>query len=138
MRSSNGLRRARFGVLPALVVASACAGGATGLDGPVHGEWGGEGVSLVIAESGGFVEFDCAHGRFGAILHEETRFTASGTWAREGGPVFGDGFPSLPAVYEGTSFGRRLVFTVHVQGERHPFGPFIVLRGEEPLLRKCL
>jgi hypothetical protein len=138
MRSSNRLRRARFGVLPVLVVASACAGGATGLDGPIRGEWGGEGVSLVIAESGGSVEFDCAHGRFGPVLLEESRFTASGTWAREGGPVFGDGFQSLPAVYEGASFGRRLVFTVQVQGERHPFGPFTVLREEEPLLRKCL
>jgi hypothetical protein len=138
MSPSNRLGRARLGVLPALLIALACGGGSTGLDGPIRGEWGGEGVSLVIAQSEGSVEFDCAHGRFGPLLLEEGRFTAAGTWTREGGPVFGDGPPPLAAVYEGVSFGRRLVFTVHVQGETRAFGPFTVLRGEEPLLRKCL
>lgn len=132
--------RMRGAVVTAMTLGAivSCTGAATGPDGRLVGEWGGVGAAFVAADSGGSVEFDCAHGTFAPLFAEDGRFQVAGTWSREGGPAFGDEGRTLPATYAGQALDGRLVFTVHVEGEEQPFGPYTVRRDEEPLLRKCL
>jgi hypothetical protein len=51
--------------LSPLLLVVACAANpsaATRLDRVPNGEWGGEHVRLTVVETGGTIEFDCAHG----------------------------------------------------------------------------
>jgi hypothetical protein len=106
----------------------------------VVGRWGGAHVALTLTDSGGTIEYDCAHGGLGAPvrLGRAGRFEIAGVHVREhGGPVrVGEVPDSVPARYAGHVRGDRMTLRVLVGADT--LGPFELRRGAEPQLLKCL
>jgi hypothetical protein len=107
---------------------------------PVTGRWGGTHVALTLSESGGTIEYDCAHGGIRAPLRpgQDGRFEVDGVHVREhGGPVrVGEVPDSVAARYTGRIAGERMTLRVLVGSDT--LGPFELRRGAEPRLFKCL
>ena len=120
----------RWVAVTALVLAGCSGGLPVGIDRVPIGEWGGEHVRLTVTDTGGRVEFDCAHGTLDAPLRVDTegRFSVPGTIVLEGGPV-----PEPPPAPQGARFlghtdGRRL--RLERQSDRgEPLGTFDLERG---------
>jgi hypothetical protein len=106
----------------------------------VLSRWGGAHVALTLTDSGGTIEYDCAHGGLGAPvrLDRAGRFNIAGVHVREhGGPIrVGEVPDSLPARYAGHVRGDRMTLRVLVGADT--LGPFELRRGAEPQLFKCL
>jgi hypothetical protein len=106
----------------------------------VLGRWGGTHVALTLVDSGGTIEYDCAHGGVGAPvrLDRAGRFDVAGVHVREhGGPIrVGEVPDSVPARYAGQVRGDRMTLRVLVGADT--LGPFELRRGAEPQLFKCL
>ncbi len=106
----------------------------------VTGHWGGAHAALTLTDSGGAIEYDCAHGGLGAPvrLDRAGRFEIAGVHVREhGGPIrVGEVPDSLPARYSGHVRGNRMTLRVLVGADT--LGPFELRRGAEPQLFKCL
>jgi hypothetical protein len=106
----------------------------------VLGRWGGVHVALALTDSGGIIEYDCAHGGFRVPvrLDRAGRFDITGVHVREhGGPVrVGEVPDSVPARYAGQMRGDRMTLRVLVGTDT--LGPFELRRGAEPQLFKCL
>jgi hypothetical protein len=106
----------------------------------VLGRWGGVHVALTLTDSGGTIEYDCAHGGLGTPvrLDRAGRFDVAGVHVREhGGPVrVGEVPDSLPARYAGDVTGDRMTLRVFVGTDT--LGRFELRRGAEPQLFKCL
>lgn len=122
-----------------LALAACSAGSPVGIDRVPIGEWGGEHVQLTVTDTGGRVEFDCAHGTLDAPLRVDTdgRFSVPGTIVLEGGPV-----PEPPpapqgARYLGQTDGRRLLLERQTDGGE-PLGTFHLELGRAAVLFKCL
>ena len=119
-----------------------CTGPSPGLgDGAaVTGSWGGRHAGLVLTESGGRIEYDCAHGGLAAPLRPggDGRFEVAGVHVREhGGPTRIDEVPdSVPARYIGRLSGKRMTLRVIVNADT--LGPFELQRDSPPQLLKCL
>ena len=136
------MRYARATGLIALgMLAAACAAGLGVEPGvPLTGAWGGRSIALSLSESGGTVEYDCAHGVISAPLSpdDDGALRAPGVHIREhGGPVQ-DGEPvdSVPALYLGSVRAGTLTLRVVVGVDT--LGPFVAARGAAPQLFKCL
>ncbi len=116
------------------------AGPRPGADGLVTGRWGGTHVALTLSDSGGYVEYDCAHGGLATPLRPDRAggFDVGGVHVREhGGPIrVGEVPDSVPARYEGQVRGDRMTLRVFIG--RDTLGPFELRRGAEPRLFKCL
>jgi hypothetical protein len=127
-------------VIATMLGGSACSpAGGSGIDRVPAGEWGGEHVGLLVTESGGRIELDCAHGTLDGPLAVDTDglFAVPGTLVREGGPVRVDERPEVrSARYSGRLRGRRLELEL-VAGSDH-LGPYLMALGEPPRLLKCL
>ena len=107
----------------------------------VTGEWGGKHIALSLDAAGGRVEYDCAAGAIAEPLRPDAagRFRAAGTHTPgQGGPDRIDYVPpGLPALYEGRVTGNRMTLRVRVSSGL-TLGPFMLRRGVEPTLLKCL
>ena len=136
MRYARAVRLIAVGMLGA-----ACAAGLGVEPGvPLTGAWGGRSISLSLTESGGTVEYDCAHGVISAPLSPDAdgAVRAPGVHIREhGGPVR-DGEPvdSVPALYLGSVRDGTLTLRVVVGADT--LGPFVATRDATPQLFKCL
>jgi hypothetical protein len=125
-----------------LLLAVACAanpGGASRLDRVPNGDWGGEHVRLTVEDTGGTIEFDCAHGRLeGPItLDSGGRFDVKGSLVGEGGPVRKDGAENArPARYRGETDGQRMSLEVTLE-EGESAGTFSLTRSGRARLVKC-
>jgi hypothetical protein len=106
----------------------------------VTGQWGGAHAALVLTDSGGTIEYDCAHGGLAAPvrLDQAGRFVVDGVHVREhGGPVrVGEVPDSLPARYTGRISRDRMSLRVIIGSDT--LGPFELRRGAEPQLFKFL
>ena len=106
----------------------------------VVGRWGAVHAGLTLTDSGGAIEYDCAHGGFSRPLQPDGagRFTIMGIHVPErGGPVrVGEVPDSLPAEYVGHVIGDSMTLRVLVGADT--LGPFALRRGIEPQLFKCL
>lgn len=128
--------------LGALALAASCGGAvATPSDGaPLVGEWNGLHASLTLTESGGSIEYDCAHGGLRAPVEPDAagQFTVVGVHFRDhGGPVrIGEVPDSTPARYIGSVRGDELTLRVLVGDDT--LGPFTLRRGGESRLTRCL
>lgn len=127
--------------LPWLVVVACAAGpgAASRLERVPTGEWGGEHVRLAVAENGGSIEFDCAHGTLDEPLALDTsgRFDVKGRLVAEGGPTPKDGTESgRSARYQGVSDGRVMTLDVTLEGGESA-GTFSLARGGTARLVKC-
>jgi len=125
-----------------LLVAVACAsnpGSASRLDRVPNGDWGGEHVRLSVADAGGKVEFDCAHGTLQQplTLDASGHFDVAGTLVGEGGPTLKDETAAArPARYSGTTDGQTMSLEVTLEGGES-VGTFSLARGRQPKLFKC-
>lgn len=103
------------------------------------GRWGGTHIALWLGESGGTVEYDCAHGTIAPLWVDGSgRFDVSGTYVREhGGPERpGEALEPVPARYVGRVSGHSMVLRVFVGSET--LGPFELGRERPPQLYECL
>jgi hypothetical protein len=129
------------GLIAVGMLAAACAAGLGVEPGvPLTGPWGGRSVSLSLSESGGTVEYDCAHGVIAAPLSpdDDGAVRAPGVHIREhGGPVRdGEPLDSVPALYFGSVRAGTLTLRVVVGADT--LGAFVAVRGAAPQLFKCL
>lgn len=106
------------------------------------GEWGGEHILLLVAEGGGALEYDCAHGSFQGPIEPDRggNFEVSGVHVPEhGGPVQeGEVLEEYSAVYRGWTNGRRMTLTVTLSDTDETVGTYSLRLGEPAQLFKCL
>lgn len=107
---------------------------------PVVGAWGGEHIRIGLNETGGSVEYDCAHGGIseGVRPDKNGNFDVAGVFVREhGGPVRQDEVPdSVPARYIGSILGSHM--TLQVKLETQTLGPYVLAKGADARVFKCL
>lgn len=124
----------------AMLAAAACSEGITEPD--LVGEWGGPHLALVLTESGGTLEHDCAHGTIDAgwSIDPEGRLKGDGEHVQEhGGPIReGEDVVSRPARYDGFLWGDRLHLTVTLTDSAQVLGPYELERGKTGPVYKCL
>jgi hypothetical protein len=94
----------------------ACATGLAQRSRLAAGQWGGEHVVLTVAEADTTIEFDCAHGTINGPINvlEQGRFSATGTFTREGGPTRPGDPGGRSAVYEGSVRDNTMSMTVRL------------------------
>jgi hypothetical protein len=106
------------------------------------GIWGGDHVRLLVTDSGGSLEYDCAHGKIDQPLVSDAagRFDLRGTHTREhGGPIREDeAADTHPARYSGTTDGRTMILTVTLSDSGERVGTFKLTRGETGWILRCL
>ncbi len=106
------------------------------------GVWGGDHIMLTIDDSGGHVEFDCAHGIIQGppALDSHRAFSAGGRYVREhGGPIRDDEAPdSHPASYAGSISGASMVLTVWLTDTNTFIGTFGLTHQVTGRIVKCL
>ncbi len=131
----NGLTLAAICIL-----AAACAGGVTEPD--ATDEWGAPHLALVLTESGGTLEYDCAHGTIDAgwTISSEGRLIGAGEHFQEhGGPIAEDEvIEPRPASYVGLLRGDDLRLTITLTDSAQVLGTFDLRRGETGPVFKCL
>jgi hypothetical protein len=126
VREENKSMRS-LSIATAALIAAACHNSPTAPD-TLVGVWGGQHASLTVTESGGALEFDCAHGEITTRLVPERsgRFSAPGYYVAEGGPTGDKPEIRQPTVYSGEVSGVTLTFRFTVQNQQ--LGPFTVGR----------
>jgi hypothetical protein len=106
------------------------------------GAWGGDHVGLLLTESGGTLEYDCAHGAIDQpfVTDSAGRFQLAGTHTREhGGPIRKDQKPDThPARYTGSVEGDTMTLTVTLTDSNEVLGTFTLTRGRPARVVKCL
>jgi hypothetical protein len=104
------------------------------------GAWGGRGVSLSLTETGGTVEYDCAHGTISSPLVPDDAgvVRVAGVYVREhGGPVReGEPVDASPGLFVGSVQGNALTLRLIVGTDT--LGVFRAVKGATPQLFKCL
>jgi hypothetical protein len=126
----------------ALLVLGACQAAPLPSGDPLTGAWGGQHVALELTREGGTLEYDCAAG----TISEPVRPDASGHFSvhgmhrpEHGGPErVGEEAQLLPAEYDGSVSGRRMILSVHIPSSDLVLGPFTLERGAAPVLTRCL
>ena len=118
----------------------ACTSGGTAADLVPTGSWGGEHVRLTVSDTGGNVEFDCAHGTLDAPLKVDTegRFDVPGSLVREGGPVMPGREGDKQSVrYSGRLDGSSMDLNLLAEAG-DSMGSFRLKLGDRGKLLKCL
>ena len=129
----------RFSPLLLLAACASSPGAADRLAQVPSGDWGGPHVQLTVADTGGTVEFDCAHGSLGQplALDDAGHFDVPGTLVSEAGPTQKeDTRPGQAVRYRGSTDGQKLSLEVALaSGESG--GSFSLTRGGTARLLKC-
>jgi hypothetical protein len=107
-----------------------------------NGNWGGAHMGMVMSDSGGVIEFDCAAGRIPAPipLDSHGNFDVPGLLIHQGpGPIRIDSvYPSSAARYAGNSNGHTMSVTMSVSDGSAPTQSFSMTYGGNPRVLKCL
>lgn len=108
---------------------------------PITGEWGGTHVGLSLTPNGGTLEYDCASGTLAGPLvpRRDGTFDAQGIhtpgW---GGPeIEGQVLPSYRVSYSGSVRGDVMNLRGRLENGVS-LGPFVLRRGREPIIFRCL
>ncbi|MDT7807903.1 MAG: hypothetical protein QOJ70_1716 [Acidobacteriota bacterium] len=105
------------------------------------GAWGGDHVRLRVSESGGVLEFDCAHGQIGVPFTTDAdgRFDLQGTYTSEGpGPIRIGHLPTAsPARYTGRVEGATMTLGVRLANSDESLGAYTLTRGVAGRVWKC-
>ena len=122
-----------------LVVFSGC-GDSVGPD-ELLGLWGGTGMGIEVSVVDATVDFDCATETIDVpfILEGGGSFTAEGTWTM-GEPVQSQDDPPKPqpATYSGQVRSNRMTIGLIVRSTGVVIGPNTLIKGQTPVLRRCL
>ena len=125
-----------------LSAAFAVACGAVGPSPLATGVWGGDHIAMTITESSVHLELDCAHGDVPSAIAIDARgqFNVAGTFVREhGGPIRIDDPPdSHPAMYTGSVSSNEMTLTIQQTDTNQPIGTFMLVRGTQGRVVKCL
>lgn len=108
----------------------------------IEGDWGGDHITLSADRSGGTLEYDCAHGTIAGplIIAPNGHFRLVGNHTREsGGPIHQGDPPDIhPASYEGRLSGGILTLTITLEDTGDVLGPYMLVRGKDGRIYKCL
>ena len=103
--------------------------------------WGGDHIRMETTERGAALEFDCAHGSVEVAIRvdERGRFSAAGTYVREGpGPIRVGFEPSpRPATYSGSVRDSTMILTVRTTDPDEAVGTYSLELGAPGRVRKC-
>ena len=106
------------------------------------GKWGGEHIGMVVSDSSATLEYDCAHGTIDEpiIPDDEGRFEVIGVHVFEhGGPIRIDEIPDEhPALYKGHIVGNDMTLVLVITDTDTEIDTFLLTRGVDPLIYKCL
>lgn len=132
----------RVSIAAGLLASAMAAGCQQDVNGPLQsGNWGGTGVTMVVSSTGTAFEFDCAHGFVDArLVVSGGRFSMVGQYVREHGGPLPEEFEEDPvaATYDGTIRGSTMTLYVKLVDLQEPIGPYLLERGSQGELRKCL
>jgi hypothetical protein len=105
-----------------------------------EGDWGGNGVSLSLARTGGVLTYACGAGTMDSAwtLSPDGQLTGTGQHFFGGGPVPSQGRPPHPATYSGRIEGDVLTLTVTLTDLGQTLGPFRLLRGGPKMQEMCV
>lgn len=105
------------------------------------GLWGGEHISMQVAERRTTIEYDCARATIDQriTLDRRGRFNVPGMQVAErGGPVRQDEqLAGYPVRFAGQVNGKSMKLTVSNSVTKELVGVFTLVYGSEPKLRKC-
>ena len=97
------------------------------------GDWGGKHVRVEVSDDGARLDFDGGRGVIPrpVTLDGEGRFSAPGTYTREGGGPLreGDEPKPQPAVYSGVVRGKEMTLKVTLTETKEEIGPFTLTQG---------
>ncbi len=123
-------------------VAGSCGGATTGPSRLPPGVWGGDHITLAVADAGTHLELDCAHGDIPAVptLGRQGQFEVVGTYVREhGGPIREGEVPdSHPAIYSGLVASTTMTLTIRLRDTNELIGAFTLVSGSSGRVLKCL
>jgi hypothetical protein len=131
----------------ALIVLAAVAGYSCGSTpaGPSRlpaGVWGGDHVTLEVADARVHLELDCAHGDIPVVpaLDREGQFEDAGAYVREhGGPIRQGEIPDThPAIYSGRVAATTMSLTIRLSDTSERIGAFTLESGSSGRVVKCL
>ena len=137
------LPRSRRALIALGVVAGySCGGAMTAPSRLPAGVWGGDHVSLSVADTSTHLELDCAHGDIPAVptLDRHGQFDVAGTYVREhGGPIRQGEIPdSHPAIYSGLVASTTMTLTIRLSDTNESAGAFTLVAGSSGRVFKCL
>ena len=107
----------------------------------VLGRWGGQHISMEVAETGAEIDYDCAHGRITEKLapDRDGKFIVKGVHAKErGGPTRIGEQNEEAASYRGSISGDTMTLTVTLTKNNETVGTFTLKHGSTGRVRKCL
>lgn len=108
---------------------------------PIEGQWGADGLIVVIEHHGGTLEYDCAQGTIDepVVLNSRGRFDVLGTHTPDCGGPCPPGEPIVrPSRYQGSIVGDTLLITVTLTDTGVVIGSFTVVRDASGRLHKCV
>ncbi len=108
----------------------------------VLGTWGGPHINLEVNESGGELNYDCAHGTINEniVPDGEGKFVVKGRHVKERpGPTReGDDQSGDAATYSGSINGETMSLTVALPERHETIGTFTLTKGRIGRIRKCM
>jgi len=134
------LRAAFIPMVATLLTAASCP-----FDNPQrvpNGNWGGEHIGMIVADTGATIEYDCATGVISEplLLRPQGEFSWKGIhYPGHGGPVRVDE-PSNAheARYTGKADASQMIITLTILDSVQTSQTFTLARGANPRVFKCL
>lgn len=129
-------------VLRLTLLAAALTLGCSDSVGPdLAGQWGGSGANLSLTPTGGSIDFGCGSASIdsGWTVGPGLRLRGTGVYHAGGGPLPppGGGSPH-PAALQGQVGRLQITFSLIVTDLNDTLGPFVVERGKQVNLLRCL
>ena len=107
----------------------------------ISGQWGGQGISMEVTDSGATLDFDCASGTITEPITVDGagKFSAKGRFARQRpGPTReDDNNEGQPASYSGVVDGENLTLTITLTKNSEKVGDFTLAHGKMGRIRRC-
>ena len=106
----------------------------------VSGQWGGQGISMEVTDSGATLDFDCASGAITEPIVPDSagKFSAKGRFARQRpGPTREGEDDRQPAIYSGVVDGENLSLTITLTKNSEKVGDFTLAHGKTGRIRRC-
>jgi hypothetical protein len=124
------------------VASYSCGGAPTEPSRLSTGVWGGDHITLAVADASTHIELDCAHGDIPVVptLDRQGQFEVVGTFVREhGGPIRQGELPDRrAALYAGHVASTTMTLTIRLSDTNEPVGAFTLVSGSSGRVVKCL